>query len=104
MLERPGGLRALGRSRELVRGNGWQVFAVILILVIVVAVFSGVVELIADSAGAGVGLVVRVVVGVLAAPISALAAAVLYFDLRGASVGATSTSVPPPGTIPPAVP
>ena len=36
VLERPAGLRALGRSRELVRGNGWNVFAVILLLVILV--------------------------------------------------------------------
>ncbi len=32
VLERPPGLKALGRSRELVRGNGWQVFGVILVL------------------------------------------------------------------------
>ena len=36
VLEHPGGLRAFGRSRELVRGNGWNVFAVILLLVILV--------------------------------------------------------------------
>ena len=38
VLERPPGLRALRRSRELVRGNGWQVFGVILVLVVLVAV------------------------------------------------------------------
>ena len=39
------------------------------------------------------GIVVAVVVGVLTAPLSALAAAVLYFDLRGtASVGAGGRS------------
>jgi hypothetical protein len=104
VLERPGGLRALGRSRELVRGNGWQVFGVILILVIGVGVLSAVIETIANSAGTGVGLIVRVVIGILAAPISALAAAVLYFDLRGVRAGEASTSAPPSGVIPPAVP
>ncbi len=83
VLERPGGLRPLGRSRELVKGNGWQVFGVILLLVILVVVVSGVIEAVADSAGTGVGLVVRVIVGILTAPISSLAAAVLYFELRG---------------------
>lgn len=84
VLERPDGLGALGRSRELVRGNGWQVFAVILLLVILVGIVSFVVEAIASAAGEGVGLVAWVVVGILTQPISSLAEAVLYFDLRGA--------------------
>src|SRR5258707_3650383 len=32
VIERPPGLAALGRSRELVRGNGWQGFGGILVL------------------------------------------------------------------------
>jgi hypothetical protein len=84
VLERPGGLRALGRSRELVRGNGWNVFAVILLLVILVGLVGAGIEAGADAAGTAVGLVVRVIVGILTAPVSALAAAVLYFDLRKA--------------------
>src|SRR5271169_1304262 len=87
VLERPGGLRALGRSRELVRGNGWPVFGVILVLGILVVVVASAIEIAADSAGTGVGIVVRVIVGVLTAPLSALAAAVLYFELRGRDVG-----------------
>jgi hypothetical protein len=83
VVEHPGGVRALGRSRALVRGNGWQVFGVIIVLVLGVVVVSGLLDAVAESAGSGVGLVVRVVIGVLTAPISALAAAVLYFELRG---------------------
>jgi hypothetical protein len=87
VIERPPGLQALGRSRELVRGNGLRVFAVILLLDIAVAVVATALELLANSAGTGVGIVVRVIVGVLAAPLSALAAAVLYFQLRDISAG-----------------
>lgn len=83
VVESPGGLRALSRSRQLVRGNGWQVFSVIVVLVIGVYVASNLLDAIAASAGSAVHIVVRVVVGILAAPISALAAAVLYFELRG---------------------
>lgn len=83
VIERPGGLRALGRSRELVRGNGWQVFGVIVVLVLGVEVLVGVVGALAGGSSAIAGIVLRVVVGVLAAPISALAAAVLYFELGG---------------------
>jgi hypothetical protein len=87
VLERPGGLRALGRSRELVRGDGWNVFAVILLMVILVALVSGAIEAVAGSGGAALGLIVQVIVGILAAPISALATAVLYFELGGAAKG-----------------
>lgn len=87
VIERPGGLRALGRSRGLVRGNGWQVFGVVLVLFVGVVVASLVLESAASAAGTAVGLVVRVVVSILAAPISALAAAVLYFELRDREQG-----------------
>jgi hypothetical protein len=83
VVEHPGGLRALRRSRALVKGNGWQVFGVIIVLVLGVVIASGLLDTLAESGGSGVGLVVRVVLGVLTAPISALAAAVLYFELRG---------------------
>lgn len=82
VLERPGGLKALSRSRELVRGNGLRVFVVILLLIVLVGVISVLIEVVAASAGTGAGIVARVVLGVLTAPLSALAAAVLYFDLR----------------------
>ncbi|HEY4452659.1 MAG TPA: hypothetical protein VGN13_13825 [Solirubrobacteraceae bacterium] len=82
VLERPPGLRALRRSRELVRGHGWQVFAVIVLLDLLLGIGAGALDLAAESAGTGVGLVVRVVLGVLTAPFAALAAAVLYFELR----------------------
>jgi hypothetical protein len=103
VLERPAGLRALGRSRELVRGNGWQVFGVIATLDILIAIVAMIIESGADSAGTGVGIVVTVLIGVLAAPISALAAAVLYFELRGASSAAgDATSAAAPDGGPPA--
>jgi hypothetical protein len=85
VLERPPGLRALGRSRELVRGNGWQVFGVILVLGVLVNIIAGAIELGAESAGTGAGIVVRVVLGVLTAPLLALASSVLYFELRRAA-------------------
>jgi hypothetical protein len=107
VIERPGAVRALGRSRELVRGNGWNVFAVILLLVILVDVVSSGIELGADAAGTGVGLVVRVILGVLTAPITALAASVLYFDLRRSpaddgAAGAGPSDTLPADTLPPA--
>jgi Uncharacterised protein family (UPF0259) len=106
VLENPGVFPALRRSRELVRGNGWQVFGVILVLYVLVGVISFVIEGAADSAGSGVGIVVRVIVGVLTAPLSALAAAVLYFELRsahggtgGSPLGSDAGSPEPPSVV-----
>ncbi|MFI4991270.1 MAG: YciC family protein [Solirubrobacterales bacterium] len=102
VLERPAGvLAALARSRELVRGNGWQVFGVIFVLFFLVIVVSSGVELAADSAGTGAGIVARVIVGILTGPVSALAAAVLYFDLRAVSGERAATDVPAAGSPPP---
>jgi Uncharacterised protein family (UPF0259) len=92
VLERPGVFAALGRSRELVRGNGWQVFGVIFVLFFLVLFVSSGIEIAADAAGTAAGLVARVVVGVLTGPFSALAAAVLYFDLRAAAAAAAGGS------------
>lgn len=94
VLERPPGLRALGRSRELVQGNGWQVFAVIFVLVIVVVILSGAIEVAAESASTGVAIAVRVILGVLTAPLSALGSAVLYFALRDAAGQAGGVPAP----------
>jgi hypothetical protein len=85
VLERPGVFAALGRSRELVRGNGWQVFGVIFVLFFLVIIVSSAIQIAAESAGTGAGIVARVILGILTGPISGLAAAVLYFDLRAAS-------------------
>jgi hypothetical protein len=108
VLEHPGAFNALGRSRELVKGNGWQVFGVIVVLVIGVGIVSAIIESIGDSGGTAAGIVVRVIVEILTAPISALAASVLYFELRGS----TTSRAPEPdpsgsfqtGPFPPAAP
>jgi hypothetical protein len=94
VLERPGVFAALSRSRELVRGNGWQVFGVIFVLFVLVIVLSSAIQIGAESAGTGAGIVARVILGILTGPISGLAAAVLYFDLRAASGGRAAADGP----------
>jgi len=88
VLERPGVFAALARSRQLVRGHGMQVFGVIVVLILFVRVLASIIDAVAESSSSGVGIVVRVVVGVLTAPLSALAAAVLYFELGGSAPAA----------------
>jgi hypothetical protein len=102
VIERPPGLAALGRSRELVRGNGWQVFGVIILLYFLVLVVSVALQAAGDSLSTAAGIVIAVVVGVLTAPLPALAQSVLYFELlalRGESRHARRDSpVPAPDT------
>jgi hypothetical protein len=113
VLERPGVIEAFGRSRELVRGNGWQVFFVIVVFFVILLVVSAILGGIGAALG-DVGSVIADIVGsVLAAPLVALAAAVLYFQLRGArgetaaperAVGVRPPEQPVPGAPPPAEP
>jgi hypothetical protein len=95
VLEHPGVLAAFGRSRALVRGHGWSVFGVIVLLYFGVVVVS----LLAGGIGAGLGsgarALVQLVVTVLLAPVPALGASVLYFALRGEPIETgTMTSAP----------
>ncbi len=110
VIERPDGLRALRRSRELVHGNGWRVFGVILVLFFAVLLVAQAIVLAASAAGTAVGLVVSVILGVLTAPLAALPAAVLYFELRDLAAPAAAPPFPfpqdpgPPAGGPPADP
>ena len=85
VLERPGVFAAFGRSRQLVRGNGWNVFGVIVIVFVIVFLISIVVGIAASGLGSGGRALVQWAVNAAIAPITALSASVLYFALRGTS-------------------
>jgi hypothetical protein len=81
VLERPGIFAAFGRSRELVRGNGWSVFAVLLIVFVAVVAISIVAGLATTSLGSVGRALVQWGVNAAVAPVTALSASVLYFAL-----------------------
>jgi hypothetical protein len=81
VLERPGPFAAFGRSRELVRGNGWQVFGVIVLVFLAVAVLSVAAGLAASGLGSLGRALVQWAVNAALAPVTALSASVLYFAL-----------------------
>jgi len=85
VVENTGVFAALGRSRELVRGNGWPVFGVIVSVFAIIVVVSIVIGSI-GAIGYSFALIflVQLLLNVALAPIFALAAAVLYFSLRRA--------------------
>jgi hypothetical protein len=114
VVERAGVFEAFGRSRELVKGNGWQVFGVIVLLFIIQFVASLILTAIAIAiADSIVGYAIaQLIANVLIAPLAALAAATMYFELRrlhgeapvSAGAGPPTEAAPPPpapGTPPP---
>lgn len=106
VLERPGALRAFGRSRELVRGNAWRVLTLILVLAFPLALAVGEVERATRTAGSGPATAANVLIAALIAPIPILAATALYFELRRgeptpAHADPTTPLALPPSTSPP---
>ena len=84
VIERQGALESFGRSRALVRGSGWQVFGVIVVLFLLQFIVSAVIQALANSVSDSFGAyaLADLLVRLLVAPLTALAAAVLFFELK----------------------
>lgn len=99
VLERTGVIEAFGRSRELVRGNGWQVFGVIVCVFLIIVVTRTVLGAIA--VGIDDSVVMRTLFDVLGstvtAPVVALVASVIYFHLKGIKDGGAPAPPVDPG-------
>ena len=95
---------SFGRSQQLVKGDGWPVFGTLVIIFIVNAIVGFIVRAIAGSSFVGV-LIGSLVPNLLLAPIGAIAAAVIYFELRrlkeGAAVAGAPGAAAMPGSEPP---
>jgi hypothetical protein len=85
VIERSGVMDAFGRSRALVRGNGWQVFGVIVVLLLLQLIATEIVNAIVGGASDdsfAAYAIADLVVRVLVVPLSAIAATVMYLELR----------------------
>jgi hypothetical protein len=82
VIERTPVMAAFGRSRELVRGNGWRVFGLLLLTLLLVGVVAFVAALVTVGLDDALGQFIQVLLVALVSPIQALATAVLYFRLR----------------------
>jgi hypothetical protein len=91
MLENAGVFRSFSRSRELVRGNGWNVFAVI-VLTFAVLIGAEVVLSLAllPVTSWVVANVLNIVASSIIAPFAAAAWTLTYYELRGADVSAVA--------------
>jgi hypothetical protein len=81
VIEQSSVLGAFTRSQDLVRGNGWPVFSVILFAIVGVEIVRILVQALTAGLGDGASAVITWAVTAATAPISALVAAVLYYAL-----------------------
>jgi hypothetical protein len=100
VLEHRGIIGSFERSREMVRGNGWNVFGVIVIVWVVIFVISFLVELVAAPLGHVGRDLIQWAVNVAITPIVALSATVLYLELRRAHTAPVAAPGPDPVTAP----
>jgi hypothetical protein len=110
VIDRAGVTGALRRSRELVSGHAWRVFGVIVVLFLITALINAILSAVGGSvsdesfAGYAVAdLIVRVLLG----PLSAIAATVIYVELRslkGEPVAQDSAPTQALGADPPVAP
>ena len=82
VLERPGRLRALRRSRRLVKGNRWRVLAVILIIMAGVVLLAGVAWEGITMLGGNGNLGAKLVGAIVGSPLWVIAATELYAELH----------------------
>lgn len=102
VMERKPAMAAFGRSRELVRGSGWQVFGVLVVMLLIQLVVTSLFQALGESLSDDITIYsIAILVGdTITAPLGALAAAVMYLDLRQRRDAATPP-LPEPGTPPP---
>ena len=99
VLERTSAGAAFGRSRELVRGYGWNVFGVIVLTILLLIGFAIVLGLVLSPLDDWLrSAISNVVSGGLTTPFIALVWTLLYLRLRDAKSAAAT--VPPPAPVP----
>ena len=104
VIERVGVMESFGRSRELVRGNGWSVFGTLVVVWLITIVIAAVISAIGAVLGTG-GFVIGVIISsAVTAPIFSLAVSVIYFNLRGDGVVPPATGPPAPSPAAPPPP
>jgi hypothetical protein len=95
VLENRSAGESFSRSRELVRGHGWQVFGVIVLVILLLLGFQIVLSLILSPATPWLrGFLSQVLSGTLTAPFTTSVLTLLYFRLRGAKEPAVPAPAP----------
>jgi hypothetical protein len=103
VLENKSAGESFSRSRELVRGHGWGVFGVIVLMILLLIGFQIVLSLILSPLADWLrGFVSQIVSGTLTAPFIAVVLTLLYFRLVAAAGQAVPVAPATPAAEPPA--
>jgi hypothetical protein len=94
VVEDKGVFEAFGRSRELVRGNGWPVFGAIVLAFLIVIAVGIVAAIIGISIGDAGQVILSAIANVLTAPVLALVSSILFFDLGGGVAAPSGPETP----------
>jgi len=88
IIEQTGALAAFGRSQQLVRGNGWNVFGTLVVVFLILIAAFIIIGLVLSALPAGWrnGLS-DVISGTLVAPFIAVVVTLMYYRLTGAAGG-----------------
>lgn len=87
---------AFGRSRELVRGFGWNVFGVIVLTIVILLGVSIVLSIVLSPIADWLqGFLSNIISGTLTTPFIALVWTLMYFRLRAAKEAPAPPAVPP---------
>jgi hypothetical protein len=103
VVEGIGPIDAFKRSWQLVRGDAWAVFGVLLVVLLIVIGIGVVLGALATPIGDGEAAtwIASIISATVTAPIFAIAVTVLYYDLAGGPAGGASPAVTPPPAGPP---
>lgn len=80
VIERPGAVAALRRSRELVRGNAYRVLGILVVILLVTFTVRSLLGSL--SSDVAISAVLSLVAQVILAPLFAIASATMYFELK----------------------
>lgn len=97
VVEGIGPIDAFGRSWQLVRGNAWPVFGVLLVVLLIVIGIGIVLGALATPIGDGEAStwIASIISTTITAPIFAIAVTVLYFELAGPTAPPAAPAAPP---------
>lgn len=106
VVEGIGPIEAFGRSWRLVRGNAWQVFGVLVVVLLIVIGIGIVLAAIATPIGDGEAAtwIASIVSTTITAPIFSIAVTILYFELAGGAAAGPGVAASEPPTSPPPPP
>ena len=102
VIERAGVFSSFGRSQQLVRGNGWNVFGILVLTFLILFAAQLILALILSGLSTALANAISTVVaGALIAPFQALVVTTIYFRLVGVESGMAPAQPQWPGGEPP---